>query len=234
MKNTVMLLLASTVALSAGSAMAEPQKWYVGIGAGYSFYNDWASGADITAFKDEFGASLGAVNFDGVQSADSDDSAFGYKLFGGYSLQENIAVELSYINMGEVGANSYASGTFYDLVDNSLDGDLYANARAEVDAFTLGINLGLPISSFATLTAKGGLYSADTKLAINAGGSISPEQHSRSVDENSTGLHYGFGFNFRIDDHFSVRGEWERLDNIEANGGENDVDLHSAGVIYHF
>ena len=234
MKNTVMLLMASTVALSSGSVMAEPDKWYVGISGGYSLYNDWASGANITAFKDEFGASLGAVNFDGVQIADSDDSAFGYKLFGGYSLQQNIAVELSYINMGEVGANSYASGTFYDPADNSLDGELYANARAEVDAFTLDINLGLPISSFATVTAKAGLFSADTKLVINAGGSISPEQHSHSVDESSTGLHYGFGINFRIDDHISVRGEWERLDNVEANGGKNDVDLLSAGVSYHF
>jgi len=234
MKKSVMLLLASTISLSASSAIAEPGEWYIGIGAGYSFYNDWVSEADITAFKNEFGAGLGAVNFDGTQSADSEDTAFGYKLFGGYSFYKNFAVELSYIDMGEVEANSRSSGTFYDAADNSLDGDLYATARANVNAFTLDIKLDIPITSFAVVMIKGGAYSADTELNITAGGSISPENYSSSKTERSTDIHYGLGINFRITDNIGLRAEWERLDNVEANGGKNDVDLLSAGLVYGF
>ena len=234
MKKTVKLLVASIVAIAANSAIAEPGKWYIGVSAGQSSYNDWVSQADITAFKDEFGSSLGIVNFDGAQSANSDDSPFGFKLFGGYSFYENIAVEFSYLNMGEVDANSSASGTFYDAVGNSLDGDLFATAKAKVDALTLDVNLSVPITSVAALIVKGGVYAADTKLEIDAGGSISAENYNYSKTEGSTGLHYGIGINFKVTDAIGLRAEWERLDNVEANDGDGDVDLLSAGLIYNY
>lgn len=234
MKKTVTLLLTSIIAISANSAIAESGKWYIGVGAGQSFYNDWVTEADITAFRDEFGASLGAVNFNGTQSASSDDTASGFKLFGGYFFNDNIAVELSYIDMGEVDANSQASGTFYDAANNSVDGDLYASAKASVDAFTLDASLNYPVASFATLFVKGGLYAADTKLELSAGSSFSTDNFNDSKTDRSTGLHFGIGANFKVMDAIGLRAEWERLDNVEANGGESDVDLLSAALIYNF
>ena len=234
MKKSVKLLVASIVAISANSAMAESGNWYIGVGAGLSSYKDWVSQGDITTFMNEFGSSLGVVNFDGAQSADSTDNAFGYKLFGGYSFNENIAVEFSYIDMGEVDANSSASGTFYDLANNPIVGDLFATAKAEVDAFTLDASLNYPITSFVAVMVKAGVYAADTKLEIDAGGSISTQNYNYSKTEDSTGLHYGIGANFKVTDAIGLRAEWERLDNVEANNGESDVDLISAALIYNF
>jgi OOP family OmpA-OmpF porin len=234
MKKTVKLLVALIVAISANSAMAESGKWYIGVSAGQSSYNDWVSQADITALKDEFGSRLGVDSFVGTQSADSDDSPFGYKLFGGYSFYDNIAVEFSYIDMGEVDANSSASGTFYDAVGNSLDGDLFAAARAKVKALTLDVNLNVPITSVVALIVKAGAYAADTKLEINAGSSVSTEDYNDSRTEGSTGLHYGIGINFKVTDAIGLRAEWERLDNVEANDAKSDVDLLSAALIYNF
>jgi opacity protein-like surface antigen len=236
MKKTVKLLVALIVAIAANSAIAESGKWYIGVGAGQSSYDNWVSQADITAYKDEFGASLGIVSFDGAQSANSDDSTFGYKLFGGYSFHKNIAVELSYIDMGEVDANSNASGTFFDLVGNSDNGDLFASAKAKVDAFTLDVNLNVPITSVAALIVKAGVYDADTKLELNAGSTIpsAADNFSDSKTEGSTGMHYAIGINFKMTTAIGLRAEWERLDNVEANDGENDVDLISAALIYSF
>ena len=235
MKKTVKLLAALIVAISASSAMAESGKWYIGVGAGQSNYNDWVSEAGITDYMNEFRLEeLGVVNFNGTQSANADDSATGYKLFAGYSFHENIAVEFSYIDMGEVDANSNASGTFYDLVNNSIDGDLFASTKAKVDAFTLDVNLNVPITSVAALIVKAGVYDADTKLELDAGGSISAENFNNSKTEGSTGLHYGIGINFKLTDAIGLRAEWERLDNVEANDGESDVDLISAALIYNF
>ena len=241
MKKTVKLLVASIVAIVANSAIAESGKWYIGVGAGQSSYSDWVSQADITALKDEFGAILGVVNFEGTQSADADDNAFGYKLFGGYSFHENIAVEFSYIDMGEVDANSSSSGTFYDDVGVSVDGDLFATAKANVDAITLDVVLNFPITSVAELIVIGGVYGADTKLEFSAGGSITPENVNDSKTTGSSGLHYGIGINFKVTDAIGLRAEWERLDNVEArldsveaNDGESDVDLLSAALIYNF
>ena len=150
MNKTVKLLVASIVAIAANSAIAGPGNWYIGAGAGVSSYKDWLSQEDITAFKNDFRTNdLGFVNFSGSESAESEDKASAFKLFGGYSFNEYIAVELSYIDMGEVDANSSSSGTFFDSADNPVDGDLFATARASVDAFTLDASLSYPVASFA-------------------------------------------------------------------------------------
>ena len=234
MDKTLILLAASIVALSANSAIAEPGNWYIGAGAGRSSYPDWVSQADITAFKNDFGADLGIVNFDGTESAESEDTAFSYKAFGGYSVSKTIAVELSYIDLGEVEANGRSSGTFFDSANSSVDGDLFATAKASVDAFTLDASLNFPVASFAALFVKGGVYAADTKLESSAGSSFSTESFNESKSDSSTGLHVGIGIDFKLMNAIGLRAEWERLDNVEANGGESDVDLISASLLYSF
>ena len=234
MNKILMPLVASIVALSANSVMAEPGKWYIGVGAGMSTYKDWVSQDDIRAFKNEFGSSLGIANFSGFESAESEDNASGFKLFGGYTFNENVAVEISYIDMGEVDANSSSTGTFFDIADNAIDGNLLATAKASVDAFTLDASLNFPVASFAAVFVKGGIYAADTKLALSASSSISTENFNDSKTESSTGLHVGIGVNFKVTDAIGLRAEWERLDNVEANSGESDVDLISASLLYGF
>jgi len=234
MNKTLKLLVVSIVAIAANSAIAGSGNWYIGAGAGMSSYKDWLSQEDITAYKNEFRAGLGLVNFSGSESADSEDKATGFKLFGGYAFNEYIAVELSYIDMGEVDANSSSSGTFFDSADNPVDGDLFASAKASVDAFTLDANLSYPIASFAALFVKAGVYAADADLKSSAGSSFSTESINESRTDSSSGLHFGIGANFRVTDAIGLRAEWERLDNVEADGGESDVDLISAALIYTF
>ena len=231
MNKTVKSVIALIVAISANSAMAESEKWYVGGSAGVSSYGDWSS-ANITEFREGFGSSLGVVNFTGTQSADADDSSTGYKLFGGYSFHENISVELSYIDMGEVDADSNSSGTYSDAMNNSLNGSMFANAKAEVDAFTLDAKLNYPIASSTELVAKVGMYYADTTLNFDASSTLSAEVYDYSKSENSSGLHYGIGINFELTEVIALRAEWEQLDNVEANGGETDVDLLSVSLTY--
>ena len=235
MNKTVNLLVASIVAIAANSAIAGPGNWYIGAGAGVSSYKDWLSQEDITAFKNDFRTNdLGFVNFDGSESAESEDKASAFKLFGGYAFNEYIAVELSYVDMGEVDANSSSSGTFFDSADNPVDGDLFATARASVDAFTLDANLSYPVASFAALFVKAGVYAADAELESSAGGSITTESINESRTDSSTGLHFGIGANFWVTEAIGLRAEWERLDSVEADGGESDVDLVSAALIYSF
>jgi OOP family OmpA-OmpF porin len=234
MNKTVKLLVASIVAIAANPAIAGPGSWYLGVGAGLSSYKDWMSQEDITAIKNEFRADLGFVNFDGAESSDSEDKASGFKLFGGYAFNENIAVEISYIDMGEIDANSRSSGTFFDSAGIPVDGDLFASAKTSVDAFTLDASLSYPVASFAALFVKAGVYNADAELELSKGGSISAESVNDSRTESSTGLHVGIGANFKVTDAIGLRAEWERLDNVEADGRESDVDLISAALIYSF
>ena len=123
---------------------------------------------------------------------------------------------------------------FSIAANTAVDGDLFATAKANVDAFTLDANLSYPIASFAALFVKAGVYTADTELESSAGGSITTESLNESRTDSSTGLHVGIGANFKVTDAIGLRAEWERLDNVEADGGESDVDLISAALIYNF
>jgi len=214
--------------------MAEPGKWYLGVGAGHSRYYNWTSKTELTDIRDTFGSRLGIVSFTGTQGANVDNDATGYKLFAGYSFHEYFALETSYIDMGKVDGYSRASGTFYDAVNNSLAGDSSATASARVNALTLDLKLNVPIVSIAELLLKAGVYTADTSLNTHAGSSISTENFSYSRTENSTGAHYGMGINFRLTDIIGLRAEWERLELVEANDGKNHVDLVSAAITYQF
>jgi len=234
MKKSSILLALCLAASFAGTAMAEPGKWYAGIGAGQSHYENWASKTDITQFMNEFGAGIGIDDFQGNRSADSAGHDFAIKLFAGYSFCDVLGLEFSYIDMGEVEASSRASGSFFDAVDNQLDGELFASSKASVEAITLDASINYPLTSVVAFIGRAGVYAADTELQINAGSSIDTETYNHARTESSIGLHFSIGLNFRITNNIKLRAEWEQLDQVEANNGKTDVDLLSVAVAYGF
>lgn len=234
MKKVVRPLVVSLVALSATTAMADAGKWYIGAGGGQSIYREWPSKSDITNLMNDFGTRLGVDRYDGTHQANTDDKDNGYKVFGGYAFADTVAVEVAYINMGEVEAYSNASGTFYDVVNNSLSGDLYTRAQSKVEAVTLDLKADFPIVSFVSVILRGGLYTADNKIKIHAGSTFSTQTFSYDKTETTTGLHYGAGLSFKLTDAIALQTEWERLNGVEANGGNSNVDLISGSLVYKF
>lgn len=234
MRKPSILLALSLAASFAGTAMAEPGKWYAGIAAGQSHYENWASKTDITQFMDEFGAGIGIDDFQGNRNADSDGHDFAVKLFAGYRFDDRLALEFSYIDMGEVEASSRASGSFFDAVDNQLDGDLFARSKASVKAITLDASMDYPLTPVVAFIGRAGVYAADTKLQIDAGSSIDTETYNYARTESSIGLHFSLGLNFRVTSNIQLRAEWEQLDQVEANNGKTDVDLLSVALTYGF
>lgn len=234
MKKSSILLAISLAASSASTAMAGPGDWYAGIGAGQSHYENWASKTDITQFMDEFGEGIGVDDFQGNRNADSDGHDFAIKLFAGYSFDERLALEFSYIDMGEVEASSRASGSFFDAVDNQLDGDLFARSKANVEAITPDASMNYPLTSVVAFIGRAGVYAADTELQIDAGSSIDTETYDYARTESSYGLHFSIGLNFRVTNNIKLRAEWEQLDQVEANNGKTDVDLLSVALTYGF
>ena len=234
MKKTGKLLITVILAIPAHAAMAGSTDWYAGMGAGQAHYHDWASNADISGVLDAYGTELGITGFDGSRSSDADDRDTGFRLFGGYSFSPYIAAELSYLDMGEADARGRLSGTFYDQASNTLSGDISASVRATVNALTLDARFRYPLTAVVALTARAGVYGAHTKLKVRTGGSLSSGHISTSRADDSTGFHYGVGATFSVTDRLTLHTEWERLDQVVANGSEMDVDLLSAALAFHF
>ncbi len=152
------------------------------------------------------GGSVGQVEAEGSCPAgfSCDFKDTGWKFFAGYRVNRHLAVEGSYMKLGEFRASSGG-------VSATVEGESWGVAA-------MGL---LPVGSSFTLFAKAGVAQTEAEArAVGPGGSA----FGRG---DQTELHYGFGAMYDITRNFSVRGEWERLD-------DSEVDMISIGVQYRF
>jgi|KBSSwiStaDraftv2_1062776.scaffolds.fasta_scaffold154518_1 OOP family OmpA-OmpF porin len=162
------------------------------------------------------GASIGTTKLSDDSFEDSgidlDDSDTGFKIFGGYAFNKNLAVELGYFDLGE------ASGSFSD----PFIGD------ASFDVGVSGLNASVvgrvPVSETFSLFGKLGFasYDLDGHVTIFGLGSASDSQ-------SETDLTYGIGAALSLGPQWEMRAEYEAID--VDNG---DANMLSVGAMYRF
>jgi len=164
--------------------------WYAGGSLGQSKAKD----ADCTGFI----------------SCDDKDSA--WKIFGGYEINRNFAVELGYTDLGEFTASGPGA----------------ARQSIEATAWEL-VGVGsIPIADRFSLYGKLGGYRAEAEGRTNVGGIL-------SADETNTGLTFGAGAQYDFTRTVGVRAEWQRYNDVGGgNIGESDLDVLSVGVRVKF
>jgi OmpA-OmpF porin, OOP family len=140
-------------------------------------------------------------------SCDGEDTA--WRLFGGYQLNTNLALELAYTDLGEASA--------------TVPG---GSASAEATALELSALGMLPLAERFSLYGKAGIYRGEIDASSSIGGSAS---------EDNTDLTLGAGVQFDMTRNIALRGEWQRyMDMGGEETGESDVDLLSVNVLYRF
>lgn len=145
-----------------------------------------------------------------------DDKDTAWKIFGGYQFHRNIAVELGYVDMGEI----TASGTRLGLP---------ASGSAEVTGIefvALGIIPFTP--QFSGFVKAGGFrWDVDTSTA----GAAEPRGSDDGVD-----FTYGLGVRYDFTRNLAARLEFQRYNNVgETNTtGQSDVNLWAIGLMYKF
>ena len=152
------------------------------------------------------GGSAGQVEAEGSCPAgfSCDLTDTGWKFFGGYRVNRHLAVEGSYIKLGEFRASTGA-----------------VNATVEGESWSIAAMGLMPVGSSFTLFAKAGVAQTEAEArAVGPGGAA-----FGSGDQ--TELHYGFGAMYSITRNLSLRGEWERLE-------DSEVDMISIGLQYRF
>jgi OOP family OmpA-OmpF porin len=165
------LIAIATLAVPSLAAAAE-ERWYVGAGAMES-----------------------DVGFEVL-----DESASGWKLFGGYRFTRSIAAEAGYLDTGDAEATIEgtdvtlgATGTHVSVVASWLIGESFA------------------------LHARGGIINWEAELTL------ADEGGSETSDANGQDLYWGAGATFNFADRFGVRLEYE-VPEIE------DVDVSSISL----
>lgn len=191
MKQLIGMIAALLLALPA--AAQNLGGFYIGGGLGQSDAKDGCDG----------------ISGPGV-SCDSEDTA--WRLFGGYQLNTNLALELGYTDLGELSATGPGG-----------------SASAEATALELSALGMFPIAEGFSLYGKAGVYRGEVDSRASIAGL------SASASEDNTDFTLGAGVQFDMTRNVALRGEWQRyMDMGGEETGESDVDVLSVNVLYRF
>lgn len=147
---------------------------------------------------------------------DFDDSEPAGKFFGGYRVGKNFAAEASAAYLGTFGSGTLGIG----------NGGEFSKYSLSLQA--VGI---LPIGQRVELLGKLGLsfwqVDADETCTVSAGRQVCVDD---GTFDDGVDAVFGVGVQYQFGNRWSGRVEWERYTDV----GEDDLDLLSIGVLYHF
>lgn len=161
------------------------------------------------------GASAGQASYDVSCPTTStcDDSDTAWKVYGGLEVNEYIAMEVGYADLGEAKFSGTPSGT------------------AEVNGMTMQVVGTLAISPSLSIIGRGGM----NFLNLEKNGTIAGTPNNNEGDTD-VAWSLGVGAQYNLSKSVGLRAEWERYFKVgdEDTTGEMDVDLITASVIYTF
>lgn len=191
-------------------ALAQETGWYFGANLGQS-----------AATIDDAGITRNLIGQGLLPSALSDrDRDTGYKLFGGYQFNNNLALEGGYFNLGQFGytANTVPAGT--------LNGDI------KIQGLNLDLVGRLPITEKVSLIGRVGANYADSSDTFRGTGAVRVTNPNPSKRELNGKL--GVGVEYAFNESLAMRVEAERYRVNDAIGNKGHVDLISVGLVYRF
>ncbi len=206
--------LLATLVLAAPCAFAQSSidntGMYMGIGAGDSkakFNHDSAAQN-----------ALGTGVTPGPLSVDERGNA--YKIYLGFPMSPNWAVEAGYFNLGRFG------------FDGSTTPPGTVSGSAKIQGLNLDLVGTLPITDRWSLLGRVGAAYAETKSSISGTGA--GEVAASSSSKRDTHYKYGFGTQYAFTPALTLRLEGERYRVNDMVGQRSDVDLISVGLVYRF
>jgi len=215
------LLLCLNFGLVAAAQAAEPG-WYL-IGSGGE---SRASGLSQGQVDDNLVALFGSVGLDVLDSSSTlDDSDTGFSLAGGYQLNDHVAFEFAYVDLGSI--DYRATSTVSDGVDQFAAEAVLGNSADGAVFSVLGI---LPIGERFAVYGRAGfsLLNADGTARITVDG----ESQRASQSSQKSDLMFGVGAEYSLTRHFAIRLAWDRYLDVgtEDVAGDFDADFFSLGV----
>jgi OOP family OmpA-OmpF porin len=171
------------------------------------------------------GGSLGQskVSLDCTGASSCDDKDTSWKIFAGYQVNRNFAIEVGYSNLGEATANVPAFVVGGIPIPAS-------RVSIEATAWELVAVGSLPVAERFSLFGKLGLYRADTDVSIAFTGA-----GTATDNDSNTDLTFGVGARYDFTRNLGLRAEWQRYSDVKAGDfGDSNVDVLSLGIIYRF
>ena len=209
-KTSGALGLVALALLASPLACAEGLGWYGGANIGRS---------SATIDDARISGSLLGAGFTS-NTISNDDRHTAYKIYGGYQLNRNFAIEGGYFDLGNFGytATTVPAGT--------LNGNIKLR----------GLNLDLvgivPITEKFSVFGRAGVNYAQARDSFSGTGAV----HVTNPNPSQYGTNYkvGLGVQYAFTDALAMRLEAERYRIDDAVGNKGHIDVASVGLIYRF
>ena len=204
------LSLVVFAAFASPFAMAQDSGWYGGVNAGQSR----AKIDDVRIVGGLLGRGLI------TSSITDDDRDTGYKLFGGYRMNRNFALEAGYFDLGKFGftATTLPAGTL--------------NGRIKIKGVNLDLVGMLPITEKFSAFGRVGVSRAEARDSFTGTGFV--RVLNPNPQKRDTNVKYGVGLQYAFTEALGIRAEVERYRINDAVGNKGDIDLVSLGLVYRF
>lgn len=213
-KQTFALIAIAILGMSSVNAQTADSKFYAGAEIGSSQLDN-ETGTLTSALVRAYG---------GTASATQDASVRDFRIFGGYTVNENLGLELGYLQTSTFGIN--ATG-------RSSGGVNYAiSASAKYSGLDYSAVIRPSVASgYNNFFARIGLtnYTGDVTGSASAGGSTFTSTSSLS----GTGEIFGIGYDAKLDNGMSIRTSVNRLTKI-AGDSDNSATAISIGLMNRF
>jgi len=202
------LLAAALALLCASTTWAQDDiGFYIGANFGATRLDAGDSARDLRN-------DLVAIGFSSAQ-ASIDESGTGYRIFAGYQLSRNFALEGYYAHLGE-----------YDLSASTTGPVVNATGEVEVKGFGVDAVAILPFNSVLSGLGRIGLFRWDADMSIRAVGPAGTATGSDSDD--GTDLKLGVGIEWKLGPRLRLRGE------LEYYAFDDAITMLSVGLLYRF
>lgn len=203
--------LVGCAAMSSPFAMAADSFWYLGGNIGQSRAN--IDDDRITSQLQAAGLATSSITDDHTDTA--------FKLFGGYQLNKNFALEAGYFNLGKFGytATTIPPGTQTGSI--KLQG-------LNIDAVGM-----LPLDKKFSVFARLGLQYAQAKDEFSSTGAVGAPPSS-NINFKRGNYKAGLGVQYDFNRSLGMRVEAERYRIDDGVGNLGDINLYSVGVVYRF
>jgi len=175
-------------------------------------------GAGFSFIKTDTGFS----NPTGTTHIDEEDS--GLKLFAGFQLNNNIAVQFHYADLGE------ASITGNDGDRFDLDGATFeffndgSKISSEIESVGISLLLGMDATANINPYLKFGLQRWDLEVKV-----VSPTLANGTISDDDTEAFVGIGVDLKLAEKIKLKLEFERY-----GADDLDTNLFSANLVYNF
>ncbi len=193
------------------SGAARAQVWYAGAGIGQS-------GADTCS-------SLNLL--DQGFSCSGNESSTGWKVFAGYEISRNLAVEGGYVDFGKF--QTSASGTIF-LQPGTVTGSVKGSG------FSLDAVGTLPFGKAFGLFGRIGVLAWSLDATAHRAAPGTPYDGATSGGSASgTSVEFGVGAKYDFNKNLGVRAEFQKFASVGSDAtGKSDMSLIAASVVYRF